>query len=182
MPNAIGALCLNQTGQDQLSARPTIIPGLLSIFTTERHQRVLQEKENAVLIGTAIEELIRHHPSLKNAVYDAIRSTMGVIETLGKAFVVPEDLTSWYTIQPVTASAVVGVQTSDDDIAMEAVEPEVVTQVAPTPVNMQPVKDPFDAEDDEPKIHGNLVTSYIDVFCKVRLVTSSYCYFILIFC
>lgn len=164
----MGALCLNQTGQDQLAARPNIIPGLLSIFTSERHQRVLQEKENAVLIGTAIEELIRHHPSLKNAVYQAIKTTMGTIEGLGKAFVVPEDLKSWYIMQPVASPAPVSAEPSDVDVAMDPVEPEAVTQVAPTPVNLPPVRDPLDAEDDDIKIHGNLVTSYIDVFCKVR--------------
>ncbi|THH30438.1 hypothetical protein EUX98_g3760 [Antrodiella citrinella] len=167
VPNAIGALCLNQTGQEQLAARPTIIPGLLSIFTSERHQRVLQEKENAVLIGTAIEELIRHHPSLKNSVYDAVRSTMGTIEELGNSFVVPEDLKSWYIIQPAISTQSVGVQTSDNDVPMEPIEPaEVTTQVAPTPMDEPPAKDPLEPEDDEVKIHGNLVTSYIDVFCK----------------
>ena len=57
VPNALGALCLNQAGQDQLTARPDTIPSLFSIFTSEDHQRVLQEKENAVLIGTSVEEL-----------------------------------------------------------------------------------------------------------------------------
>ncbi|TCD71204.1 hypothetical protein EIP91_011682 [Steccherinum ochraceum] len=166
VPNAMGALCLNQTGQDQLAARPNVIPGLLSIFTSERHQRVLQEKENAVLIGTAIEELIRHHPSLKNAVYQAIKTTMGTIEGLGKAFVVPEDLKSWYIMQPVASPALTTAEPSDVDVAMDTVEPEAATQVAPTPVNLPPVKHPLDAEDDDIKIHGNLVTSYIDVFCK----------------
>lgn len=132
---------------------------------------MLQEKENAVLIGTAVEELIRHHPSLKNTVYDAVKSTIISIEELGKAFVVPEDLKSWYTIQPVSAPAAAAVASSDGDIAMEAVEPEAVTQAAPTPAPA--VRDPHDAEDDEAKPHGNLVTSYIDVFCKVRQSSTS---------
>ena len=41
VPNALGALCLNQAGQDQLTARPDTIPRLFSIFTSEDHQRVL---------------------------------------------------------------------------------------------------------------------------------------------
>lgn len=43
--NVIGALCLNQAGQEQLAARPSIIPSLFSIFTSESHLKVLQEKE-----------------------------------------------------------------------------------------------------------------------------------------
>jgi hypothetical protein len=100
IPNALGALCLNQTGQDQLAARPSIIPGLLSIFTSERHLRVLQDKENAVLIGTSIDELIRHHPFLKTAVFEGVRSILGQIEDLGKAFVVPEDIRHFYQLIP----------------------------------------------------------------------------------
>lgn len=100
IPNALGALCLNQTGQDQLAARPSIIPGLLSIFTSERHLRVLQDKENAVLIGTSIDELIRHHPFLKAAVFEAVRSILGQIEDLGKSFIVPEDIRHFYQLIP----------------------------------------------------------------------------------
>ncbi len=72
MPNALGALCLNQAGQDQLASRPSIIPGLISILTSERHVKVLHEKENAAVVGSAIDELIRHHPSLKDNVFRAL--------------------------------------------------------------------------------------------------------------
>jgi E3 ubiquitin-protein ligase HUWE1 len=62
IPNAIGALCLNEVGQAQLANHPSIIPSIISIFTSERHLKVLIDKENAVIIGTAVDELIRHHP------------------------------------------------------------------------------------------------------------------------
>ena len=100
VPNALGALCLNQAGQDQLNSRPNTIPSLFSIFTSEDHQRVLQEKENAVLIGTSIEELIRHHPALKDKVFAAIKTTMARIEDLGKSFNVPDDIKHYYKLQP----------------------------------------------------------------------------------
>ncbi|KAL4252810.1 UPL family protein [Abortiporus biennis] len=157
VPNAIGALCLNQAGQDQLTARPTIIPALFSIFVSERHQRVLQEKENAVLIGTSIEELIRHHPSLKDSVFQSIKTTLGTIEELGKNWVCPEDLKPWYTLQPVSSPNPVATSGSDDhDVVMEAAEP---TDTAPK--STEPADD-----EASPKSHDNIIISYIDVFCK----------------
>lgn len=99
MPNAIGALCLNQTGQDQLAARPGIVPALFSIFTSEKHQRMLQEKENAVIVGTGVEELVRHHPALKAAISESIMATLAKIEELGNAYVVPEESRHWYTLR-----------------------------------------------------------------------------------
>ncbi|KAL5496010.1 TOM1_2 [Sanghuangporus vaninii] len=48
IPDALGALCLNQMGQDQLTSRPSITPALFSVFTSEAHLKVLLEKENAV--------------------------------------------------------------------------------------------------------------------------------------
>ncbi|KAL0955931.1 hypothetical protein HGRIS_002119 [Hohenbuehelia grisea] len=86
IPNAIGALCLNEAGQNQLAGRPSIIPSIFSIFTSERHLKMLLEKENAVLIGTAVDELVRHHPSLKKSVFDALQATMAKIEDMGWAW------------------------------------------------------------------------------------------------
>ncbi|KAF5354527.1 hypothetical protein D9757_014017 [Collybiopsis confluens] len=50
IPNAIGVLCLNEVGQSQLAAHPSIIPAIFFIFTSDRHLKILLEKENAVLV------------------------------------------------------------------------------------------------------------------------------------
>ncbi|EGN99872.1 hypothetical protein SERLA73DRAFT_88605 [Serpula lacrymans var. lacrymans S7.3] len=157
IPNAVGALCLNQVGQDQLSARPSIIPGILSIFTSERHLKVLQEKENAVLIGTGIDELIRHHPSLKAPVFDAIKSTLGKIEELGQSFVVPEELEQWYGL-------LVSSNADDKDVAMEG----VVDDSAQASSDLLEKDVTAETTDDEPptRAHDNILVSYIDVVCR----------------
>ncbi|KZT62066.1 hypothetical protein CALCODRAFT_514427 [Calocera cornea HHB12733] len=85
IPNAIGALCLNQAGQDMLSAKPQFISGWFGIFTSEKHVRVLQDRENAGAIGTAIDELIRHHPALKIMIMDAIKGVFDNIEEMAKS-------------------------------------------------------------------------------------------------
>lgn len=169
IPNAIGALCLNQAGQDQLAARPNIIPCLFSIFTSERHQRILQEKENAVLIGTAIEELIRHHPALKERVVDGIKMTLAKIEELGKAYEPSEDLKPYYQLSPVQTP--VGPATGEQgDVDMDrgasSQSPTSVTLVRPPEVDGEVGVEPTD--DLSPKSHDNSIVSYMDVLCKVR--------------
>lgn len=167
VPNAIGALCLNQAGQEQLNARPNTIPSLFSIFTSEEHQRVLQEKENAVLIGTSIEELIRHHPSLKDKVFAAIKTTMGKIEELGNAFVIPDDIKHWYKLQP-EALAPGEVPSTDADVEMEVDSSATTEPASAVGAQPQPATEPSSARDDFfGRSHDNLVISYIDVFGKV---------------
>ncbi|KZO98855.1 hypothetical protein CALVIDRAFT_495662 [Calocera viscosa TUFC12733] len=92
IPNAIGALCLNQAGQDMLSARPEIISGWFGIFTSEKHVRVLQDRENAGAIGTSIDELIRHHPVLKTVVMNDIKGVFDNIEQMANSL---EATTGW---------------------------------------------------------------------------------------
>lgn len=170
IPNAIGALCLNQTGQDQLAARPSIIPGLFSIFTSERHQRVLQDKENAVMIGSAIDELIRHHPFLKASVYEAVKSTLGRIEDLGNAYVVPADLRQWYQLMPESEVQ----ESTDGDAAMD-VDTDITGAVSSVEATAIPdeTADSAGDKDDLAKSHDNHIVSYIDVTCRVRALIIS---------
>lgn len=163
IPNAMGALCLNQVGQDQLSSRPGIIPGFFSIFTSEKHQRMLQEKENAVIIGTAVEELVRHHPTLKNQVFEAIKHTMAKIEELGNAYQVPDENKHWYVLQPTKTSGA-GVGTSDIDIDMDASTQAGSSGVA---ASAEPEATPHLFEDSSFKSHDNVIVSFIDVLGKV---------------
>ena len=166
--NALGALCLNQAGQDQLTARPDTIPSIFSIFTSEDHQRVLQEKENAVLIGTSIEELIRHHPTLKDKVFAAIKMTMARIEELGNSFIVPTELQHWYKLFP-TAPA--PSDTVDNAVPME-VDQTSGTEPAASGEQPQPAAAAMDLaaplrDEFFGRSHDNIVISYIDAFDKV---------------
>ncbi|KAG6336038.1 hypothetical protein ID866_3054 [Astraeus odoratus] len=157
IPNAIGALCLNQAGQDQLAARPSIIPGIFSIFTSERHLKILRDKENAVLIGTSIDELIRHHPSLKAPVFDAVKSTLCKIEDMGNAFVVPEGKREWYELLLMQAS------TENLEGVMEGVESESAEFV---PLPPSPFQEDVLREDSTQRDHDNNVVMFIDLICR----------------
>ncbi|KAH7888738.1 hypothetical protein F5I97DRAFT_2004510, partial [Phlebopus sp. FC_14] len=160
IPNAIGALCLNQGGQEQLSARPSIIPGIFSIFTSERHLKVLRDKENAVLIGTSIDELIRHHPSLKTPVFDAIKATLSKIEDLGNTFVIPADKREWYELLPMRCIEEIG-EAAMEGVESEVKQPESVTESPSGALDDTSTEDPTTTRD-----HDNNIVMFIDVICR----------------
>ena len=150
--------------------RPTIIPGLFSIFTSERHQRVLQDKENAVLIGSAVDELIRHHPSLKSAVFEAIKSTLSKIEDLGNTFTPSESNESWYKLARTAASTTSA--PADEDVLMRSSDTAPIDEAAsestgrPNPVVVSLTDDLLD-ESASGRSHDNFIVSYLDVICRV---------------
>lgn len=162
IPNAIGALCLNEAGQTQLTKRPSIIPSIFSIFTSERHLKTLIDKENAVIIGTAVDELIRHHPSLKVQVFDALKSTLSRIEDLGASYSPPADIKHWYQLVPISTLPSDDDVTMQDDAAMESPGPAEVPQVA-----VEDIDDDSEDDDQNGKSHDNIVVSYIDIVGRV---------------
>lgn len=155
-------MCLNEAGQTQLTKRPSIIPAIFSIFTSERHLKTLIDKENAVIIGTAVDELIRHHPSLKLQVFEALKSTLSRIEDLGASYSPPVDIKHWYQLVPVSTLPCDDDVTMQDDAAMESPGPIEASQVA-----VEDIDDDNEDDDPNPKSHDNIVVSYIDIVGRV---------------
>lgn len=153
---------MNEVGQAQLTARPSIIPSIFSIFTSDRHLKVLLEKENAVLMGTTIDELIRHHPQLKAAVFESIRVTLSKIEDLGNAFEAPEDIKQWYKLVPTP--------TPEEDITMEDMQ---ATGEAPQSRSADAATS---SEEPATKAHDNHIVSFIDVLGRVSYDITSTCF------
>lgn len=168
VPNALGALCLNQEGQNQLASRPSIIPGLLSIFTSERHLKVLADKENAVMMGTAVDELIRHHPSLKMSVLSSLKATLSKIEEMGNSYVPEKEHLVWYALLPTPAVGAEGPQVEGaqaEDIMMEELEAPVVA--AEVGVATPAAADEETKEDQATSSPTNSIVSFIDVLGRV---------------
>lgn len=83
----MGALSLNQAGQNLLQARSNVINLVFRVFTSDVHIIALQEKSNANLIGGDVDELVRHHPWLKPSIFTAITSTLSQIEEAVERYV-----------------------------------------------------------------------------------------------
>lgn len=116
---------------------------------------MLQDKENAVLIGTAMDELIRHHPALKTPVFESIKTTLSKIEDLGNAYVAPDDIKSWYRLGVAEPPSAV------QDSVMEDVQASGSASATATPSEGAALGD------DPPPKHDNTVVSYIDVIGRV---------------
>ena len=176
IPNAIGALCLNESGQAQLKKRPSIIPAIFSIFTSERHLKVLIDKENAVIIGTAVDELIRHHPSLKIPVFDSLQATLSRIEDLGASYAPPADIERWYHLMPTSV-----VSHSDGDVVMQDETSDNVVSLQSLPATSTS-EVPEEEAEEESKGHDNIVVSYVDIVGRVgyiiRTPSPTYLFFI----
>ncbi|KAF7321292.1 hypothetical protein MKEN_00649200 [Mycena kentingensis (nom. inval.)] len=157
IPNAIGALCLNEAGVAQLEAHPSVIPAIFSIFSSEQHLKVLLDKENAVLIGTTIDELIRHHPFLKGQVFEAIKATLGKLEILGKAFIAPVQIQQWYKLVDLEV-------TSEGDVPMADVDAPNVSSTTDAP--RDDAVAPAAEEGPAKTTHDNNIVSFVDVLLR----------------
>src|SRR6185436_5647855 len=84
IPNAFGAICLNNQGLEIFKeANP--IDKFFSIFTSTEHLRALQDNDLASVLGPSIDELMRHHPSLKPSIMNSIQTMLHRILELGQA-------------------------------------------------------------------------------------------------
>ncbi|KAL9939308.1 hypothetical protein V8E36_002121 [Tilletia maclaganii] len=132
IPNAIGALSLNQAGLDMFASRP-MIGKLLSLFTSERHIKVLQDEESAASFGSSIDELVRHQPSMKDAVFAGISSIFDRIQEEGKNYVVPASQRPYYELLgPQSAATTSAPAPATADVEMNGAGPST----APAPVDL----------------------------------------------
>lgn len=112
-------------------------------------------------IGSAMDELVRHHPSLKSLVFSSLVATLKQIEDLGNSYVPPEDLRQWYSLSITTTP----VLKSEPDAVMEDVRSTSVDAEAGNAAASG--TDDEMTEDQTVKSHDNLVVNFIDVTGRV---------------
>lgn len=86
LPHAFGAICLNQQGLDSFKENMPIRK-FLEIFTSDQHLRALIDNDVPHVVGRSVDELVRHHPTLKSDVLAAIEVMMKKVFNIGKAMV-----------------------------------------------------------------------------------------------
>ncbi|KEQ69691.1 hypothetical protein M436DRAFT_55096 [Aureobasidium namibiae CBS 147.97] len=84
IPTAFGAICLNENGMRMFQASQAL-EKFLEIFESPEHIKAMEEDaEVPQYIGTAFDELVRHHPQLKertsNAVVGMVRRVMTICQ------------------------------------------------------------------------------------------------------
>ncbi|KAJ3049458.1 hypothetical protein HK097_009550, partial [Rhizophlyctis rosea] len=83
LPGAFGAVCLNEAGLNMFNeVKP--LQTYLDILTDEEHFRSLAENEVPSIVGNSVDELIRHHPSLKAEVLEGIIRILKRVHEIGE--------------------------------------------------------------------------------------------------
>jgi hypothetical protein len=83
IPHAFGAICLNEAGLNAfVEANP--LPPFLDIFKRGETMPELLENDVPHIVGTALDELCRHHPSLKTGILTAVSDLLDVVMEIGK--------------------------------------------------------------------------------------------------
>ncbi|RIA89170.1 hypothetical protein C1645_825193 [Glomus cerebriforme] len=158
IPNAFGAICLNTQGME-IFTQMNPIDKFFTIFTSIEHLRALQDNDVASVLGNNIDELMRHHPSLKPNIMKAIMDTLQRILELGQ-----DDSTV------VDDTNILHAGTNDDQ---SDVQPGNREELVSTDVTMN---DADPAKPEEKK--ENIIVSFIEIaakFLEGLFQTQSHC-------
>ncbi|KAF2154321.1 hypothetical protein K461DRAFT_126988 [Myriangium duriaei CBS 260.36] len=79
IPPAFGAICLNESGK-ALFQKSHVLDAFFGIFTSLDHVKVMEDDGDcAISIGTSFDELVRHHPELRDQVHEAVMRMMRAV-------------------------------------------------------------------------------------------------------
>ncbi|KAI2790542.1 hypothetical protein POX_d06059 [Penicillium oxalicum] len=84
IPSAFGAICLNSSGLDLFQSSDAL-ESFFEIFENPEHVKCLKDDPNLVRsLGTTFDELVRHHPALKNSIMTAVLVMVARINLLAR--------------------------------------------------------------------------------------------------
>lgn len=87
IPTALGAFCLNPLGLDLIQASGAL-NSFFEIFESPAHVKILIEGELDNLLGTQFDELVRHHPNLRESVLKSTLHMLDRVIEVGKKYAI----------------------------------------------------------------------------------------------
>lgn len=85
IPTAFGAICLNASGL-ALFQTSGALENFFEVFESSEHVKNMTDNDLGSLLGSQFDELIRHHPVLRESVMKVIIEMLQRIEILGRRF------------------------------------------------------------------------------------------------
>ena len=85
IPTAFGAICLNATGLALFQASRAL-ERFFEVFESPEHVRCMADTELSSVLGNQFDELVRHHPPLRDDVIDVIVEMCQRVVLLGRKF------------------------------------------------------------------------------------------------
>jgi len=186
IPQALGAICLNNSGLE-LFLKSGALDSFFEIFESPDHVKSMNlEGELARLLGNSFDELVRHHPRLKNPVMISVMAMVGRVGYLCKARAFekgfgaklwitgengqaesPEYGTSTSDPRDVSQSRgnVNGIppQEGDNDVVMSEATSDEAPHSSTVPIPTMKSEGALDAEEE---INGPSTSTYINVAMK----------------
>ena len=175
IPQALGAICLNNSGLE-LFLRSGALDSFFEVFESPDHVKSMNvEGELARLLGNSFDELVRHHPRLKNPVMISVMAMVSRIGYLCKARAKEKGLGAklWIAGQneqselPESSTSNPNETPShegDNDVIMdEAISSNEGPQSSALPIAS---KNPEDILDEEEEKNGPSTSTYINVAMK----------------
>ena len=101
--NAIGAICLNESGMNYTKEHPDVIRNLIkSAANTPVDDTALAVEKGhpQTALGESLDELVRHHPPLRPILLSAILVTLGETMNSAAAFEPTEETKKFYIMNP----------------------------------------------------------------------------------
>ncbi|KAI9145613.1 hypothetical protein BKA69DRAFT_1111416 [Paraphysoderma sedebokerense] len=90
LPNAFGAICLNSAGLAEFN-KLSPMENFFSVFSSVEHVKAMNEGDVAALLGGGIDELIRHHPSLRDSIMTSVMTMLKRVRDICRDYVPPKD-------------------------------------------------------------------------------------------
>jgi E3 ubiquitin-protein ligase HUWE1 len=87
IPTALGAICLNPLGLELLQ-HSGALDAFFEIFESPAHVKVLIDGELDNLLGTQFDELVRHHPNLRESIMKSTLHMLDRVVEIGKKYAV----------------------------------------------------------------------------------------------
>ncbi|KAK4518814.1 ribosomal RNA biogenesis protein rrp5 [Mucor velutinosus] len=149
--NAFGAMCLNVQGLDMFNTEKPL-PHFFDLMTSHDFLRNPMDVDSATGLGSTMDELIRHHPSLKPSVFQCVTSLIKKVIEMGS------------DVNGVGKSSDNShlLQTSSEDAAMST----ATTSAATTTKTTTTATKEQGEEEDKPEKVECLLVSFIDLVSR----------------
>ncbi|KAG0269162.1 hypothetical protein DFQ27_004558 [Actinomortierella ambigua] len=128
IPGAFGALCLNSTGLEMFK-KEFHLRKFFDVFTSVPHARAFQDNDSVTNMGLAVDELVRHQPTLKPAVNKEIMGMMKRVLTMLEGFKDNEEEMSFCSLRKSRATTAPPLGMPEDEASKDEKKESAVAQV-----------------------------------------------------
>lgn len=84
LASAFGAICLTEAGHNQFIAS-NVLEKFFELFESPEHIKAIKDSNTFLALGSTFDELVRHHPGLKNPVVSSVVTMIARVQYICKS-------------------------------------------------------------------------------------------------